>query len=70
MTYNLESLKLPKLSGRPLRWLARALEMSATRKMILPKLLRDGGIDGLRSWRLDEAPTMIPSQSAGGEAAA
>ncbi len=59
-TYDLESLKLPKLSGAALRLFAAALDRPFTRNLLLPSLLRQGGVFTLRSIRLQEDPTLYP----------
>jgi Asp-tRNA(Asn)/Glu-tRNA(Gln) amidotransferase A subunit family amidase len=59
-SYDLKSLQLPKLTGLPLRLFATALDRSATRALLLPSLLKQGGIDRLRELRLSEEPTLYP----------
>ena len=58
--YDLKSLALPKLSGFGLRAFAAALDNPLTRALLLPSLLRQGGVDRLRSLRLSEDPTLYP----------
>lgn len=60
VAYSLESLDLPKLSGRPLQAFALAMENSATRAMMLGRLLEQGGITKLRKQHFDEPPTLYP----------
>lgn len=58
--YDLKSVKLPRLSGRPLRAFATALENSATRGLLLGNLLESGGITKLRQLHLHELPLFYP----------
>jgi Asp-tRNA(Asn)/Glu-tRNA(Gln) amidotransferase A subunit family amidase len=58
--YELESVRLPKLTGRSLKMLARALESPATRTPVSTKLLADAGITKLRGRAFDEAPRFMP----------
>jgi Asp-tRNA(Asn)/Glu-tRNA(Gln) amidotransferase A subunit family amidase len=76
--YDLESVKLPRMSGRPLRLFARALNTAPTRAVMMGPLLKQGGITRLRARPLTEAPTFTPlalyglgtaGQERGGEAA-
>jgi Asp-tRNA(Asn)/Glu-tRNA(Gln) amidotransferase A subunit family amidase len=59
-SYNLKSLTLPKMSGRSLRLFAAALDAPATRRLLLPGLLKQGGVEYLRTLRLAEDPTLYP----------
>ena len=59
-TYNLKSLSLPKLTGRGLRLFAAALDAPATRRLLLPGLIKQGGVDYLRAQRPGEDPTLYP----------
>ena len=67
--YDLESLKLPKLVGLPLRLFAAALDHKATRALLLPSLLAQGGIPKLRAQRPGGDPTFYPLASAAAGAA-
>ena len=58
--YDLESLKLPKLVGLPLRLFAAALDHKATRALLLPSLLAQGGIPKLRALHPGVDPTFYP----------
>lgn len=58
--YDLESIELPRLVGRPLQLFAAALDNGATRPLLLGRLLRDGGILKLRDTRIKESPTVHP----------
>jgi Asp-tRNA(Asn)/Glu-tRNA(Gln) amidotransferase A subunit family amidase len=57
--YDLKSVKMPYLSGFALRLFTELLE-SPVRGLLLPKLLRDGGIAWLREQHFEEAPTFQP----------
>ena len=59
-TYDLKSVKLPRLAGGGLRAFVALIENPATRGLIIPKLLRDGGIAQLREITIDEPPTFHP----------
>ncbi len=59
-TYDLKSLKLPKLTGTPLKLFAAAVESTATRSALMPGLLENGGIPFLRQLVLSEPPTYYP----------
>jgi Asp-tRNA(Asn)/Glu-tRNA(Gln) amidotransferase A subunit family amidase len=59
-SYDLESLDLPKLSGPTLRAFAKLLDWKATRRLLLPGLIKQGGIPKLRSLRLDRDPQLYP----------
>lgn len=58
--YDLQSLKLPKLTGIALRLFAAALDKRLTRSLLLPSLLKQGGVEKLRSIRLTGDPTFYP----------
>lgn len=58
--YDLESVKLPSLTGGQLKFFAGALENSATRGLLLPSLLKSGGFDKFRKMAPDEPPTFLP----------
>ncbi|HNS50692.1 MAG TPA: amidase [Anaerolineae bacterium] len=58
--YDLESLELPKLVGLSLRLFAAALGHRATRSLLLPSLLAQGGIHVLRAQRPGVDPTFYP----------
>ena len=58
--YDLRSLSLPKLTGTALTAFAAALDNPATRPLLIPSLLKQGGFDRFRSLRLDEPPTFLP----------
>ena len=60
MSYDLKSVKLPRLVGRPLQLFAAALGMRSTRALLAGRLLRDGGILRLRALTFTEPPTFLP----------
>ena len=60
MTYNLKSLKLPKLSGTTLKAFTIAVENSLGRMLLINSLLENGGIPKLRRISIQEVPTMFP----------
>ena len=59
--YDLVSLKLPVLSGKPLAVFASVLALAAGRALLLPSLLKQGGIPKLRLLRLDRDPLLYPT---------
>jgi hypothetical protein len=63
MSYDLKSVKLPRLVGRPLQLFAAALGMRSTRALLAGRLLRDGGILRLRALTFTEPPTFHRSGS-------
>lgn len=60
MEYDLKSLSLPRLAGLPLRAVAWLLEHSATRWILLGRLLRDAGFTRFREIVVDDPPTFMP----------
>ncbi len=60
MTYDLIPIQAPRMAGTGLKALTAALESSLTRWMLLPKLLRDAGIEQFRARTLTEAPSVRP----------
>jgi Asp-tRNA(Asn)/Glu-tRNA(Gln) amidotransferase A subunit family amidase len=69
MGYDLKSVRLPRLTGRPLQLFAAALEMRLPRAMLAGRLLRDAGLPHLRELTLSEPPTFLPIGFAEAEAA-
>ena len=59
-TYDLHSLKLPKLTGAGLKAFAAAVENPLTRPLLMGNLLENGGIPKLRQVALTETPTFLP----------
>ena len=60
MTYDLKSVKMPRLAGGALKLLVNLMENPLTSGAIIPGLLRDAGILGLRDVVVDDAPTFAP----------
>ncbi|MEQ9367262.1 MAG: amidase, partial [Leptospirales bacterium] len=60
MSYDLKSMKAPRLTGAGLRIFAALLERGPTRALIMPKLLKDAGIQGFRQDNPTQAPTLLP----------
>jgi Asp-tRNA(Asn)/Glu-tRNA(Gln) amidotransferase A subunit family amidase len=59
-SYDLKSIKLPRLAGGALRAFAEALENPLGASLLLGKLLDDGGINKLRRTVIDDSPTYYP----------
>lgn len=59
MTYNLASLDLPKINGRPLRLFAAAID-SPLRGPVVSQLLKQGGVTDLRAKLFADPPTFYP----------
>ncbi len=59
-TYELTSLKLPKLTGMGLRAFTLAMENPLPRSLLLGGLLENGGIPRLRRIALQEPPLLYP----------
>ena len=59
-TYNLTTLNLPKINGRPLRLFAGALDNGMLRGALLGQLLKQGGITTLREKQFNDPPTFYP----------
>ncbi len=60
MSYDLKSVKAPRLAGYPLRVVARMLENPASRPALLPQLLREAGIERFRGKDCPAPPTLYP----------
>jgi Asp-tRNA(Asn)/Glu-tRNA(Gln) amidotransferase A subunit family amidase len=65
--YDLESVRLPRLTGIPLRALAWALE-SSLRGLVVPALLRKVGMLAFRKRQIDDPPTLHPVAASGAPA--
>ena len=61
MSYDLESVSLPRLGTGALRLLVALLENPATRSPLIAKLKRDAGLTQLREMIVDEPPTLFPA---------
>jgi Asp-tRNA(Asn)/Glu-tRNA(Gln) amidotransferase A subunit family amidase len=59
-SYELKSLALPRLTGSGLSAFTAAVENRASRALLLPGLLKNGGIPRLRQITLSEPPTLYP----------
>ncbi len=59
MSYDLEHVKVPRLAGFGLSAFTRLIE-GPLRGLLMPKLLKDGGITRFRSLEPEEAPTVFP----------
>ena len=64
MSYDLVSLKLPKLGTAGLRTLARLLENPITGHLLVEKLKRDAGLTRIRLDSPDDPPTFFPLHEA------
>lgn len=60
MAYDLKSVKAPRLAGAVLRIFAWLLEHAPTRALIMPKLLKDAGLNEFRADCPETAPTNLP----------
>ncbi len=60
MSYDLKSVKAPRLAGYPLRVVVRMLENPASRPALLPQLLREAGIERFRGKDCPAPPTLYP----------
>jgi Asp-tRNA(Asn)/Glu-tRNA(Gln) amidotransferase A subunit family amidase len=58
--YDLPHLKLPRLSGLPLRLMVAGLANPITRPLLLPTFLKNGGVTEFRRSRLAHSPTFFP----------
>jgi Asp-tRNA(Asn)/Glu-tRNA(Gln) amidotransferase A subunit family amidase len=64
MTYDLRSLKLPRLGTSALRVFAAALENPLVGPMLVHRLKNDAGLSRIGTDKVDEAPTFFPMLSA------
>jgi Asp-tRNA(Asn)/Glu-tRNA(Gln) amidotransferase A subunit family amidase len=60
--YDLKSVKLPRLAGKPLKAFVRLLDSSLS-PLLISKLMKDAGITALREQKIDEPPTYYPFRS-------
>lgn len=60
MPYDLKSLRAPRLWGVPLKTLVSFLENGYSRKILEYPLIKEAGLDKLRSLDTDSAPIMTP----------
>ena len=61
MTYELQSVNLPTLTGNALRLFVKALETSWSGNMVAPGLLKQAGFETLRQFAAHAAPQFLPS---------
>jgi len=64
VSYDLHSLKLPRLGTRALRVVASLLENSITGPILVKKLRTDAGLTRIHTDVVDEPPTFFPSLAA------
>ncbi|MCB1316001.1 MAG: amidase, partial [Leptospiraceae bacterium] len=60
MSYDLKNIKLPRLAGTALKILTAAVERAFPGKLLLPRILKDGGISAFRKLEFSERPTLMP----------
>lgn len=60
MSYDLTSVRLPRVGGRALSLVAALLESPLTRGPLRARLLHDSGVDRLHAIRVDDPPTFLP----------
>ena len=65
MPYDLKSIRVPRLWGVPLKTLVSLLENGYSRKLLETPLIKEAGVDKLRSLVLDNAPIMTPKYPKG-----
>jgi len=58
--YDLKSVKLPRLAGGSLSMMAGALDSGILRALLLPSMLKSGGIEDFRALAPEEPPTVFP----------
>jgi Asp-tRNA(Asn)/Glu-tRNA(Gln) amidotransferase A subunit family amidase len=58
--YDLKSVKLPRLTGGGLSFMAGALESGFMRGLLMPSMLKSGGITDFRALSPEESPTVFP----------
>lgn len=58
--YDLHSLSLPKLTGATLRLFAALVDNPVTRGLLLPSLLKQGGVETFRTISAHTDPTLYP----------
>lgn len=59
-TYDLKSVKLPRLSGAVFKAFTALIENPATRGLLMGQLLQNAGVTGFRQITADEAPSFYP----------
>jgi len=58
--YNLKSISIPRTSGRTLKILVRLLRTPGIRLLLIPLLLKQGGLTSLRKSKVKDFPVMEP----------
>jgi len=58
--YNLKSIRIPRTSGRALKILVLFIRTPVIRLLLIPILLRQGGLSRLRKCKVEDSPVMIP----------
>ena len=58
--YNLKSISIPRTSGRTLKILVRLLRTPGIRLLLIPLLLKQGGLPSLRKSKVKDFPVMEP----------
>ena len=59
--YNLKNINVPRTSGKSLRILVGLLRTPGIRLLLIPILLKQGGLPALRKSRVKDYPIMVPS---------
>jgi Asp-tRNA(Asn)/Glu-tRNA(Gln) amidotransferase A subunit family amidase len=65
VTYDLKSVRLPRLTGAKLSFAANAVENAALKAALMPSMLKTGGFDVFRSLAPEESLTVFPILFAG-----
>ena len=63
MTYELQSVNLPTLTGNALRLFVKALETTWSGNMVAPGLLKQAGFETLRQFAAHAAPQFLPLEA-------
>ena len=58
--YDLKSIQVPRLSGKALQLSSMIMEHPVLKHLVLDRVLKEGGITGMRTLKIDEPPTHIP----------
>lgn len=59
-TYNLRAATVPRLSGAMLKLVVALLENALARRLVIPKLMKDGGLTAFRQQHFEEPPSVLP----------
>jgi Asp-tRNA(Asn)/Glu-tRNA(Gln) amidotransferase A subunit family amidase len=60
MSYDLQTIKAPRLAGKLLRMAASLAENGATQSFLVPQLLKSAGVDRFRQASFAESPSVAP----------